>query len=213
MNPSFIPPAGLKYPSHRCTRPALTNCCSALLPVWSSQKQSGGCETDEDKSVCEKTREPESVKLWHLQPVAQTSSACDTISLSDVNVPHADLQTVALLLIWEQGMKRREHQKADRGIYCHCHCCWESLCHNCIVSSALKLLGKQVRDEGNRGKLVKDASEVWSAAYSWENNGLVVVCFQEKMRKQRDALFFMAFTWMLWRRKCHRAFCVHACFK
>lgn len=39
--------------------------------------------------------EPASVKLRHSSPVAQTTSACDTIGLSDVNVPHADLQNRA----------------------------------------------------------------------------------------------------------------------
>lgn len=104
MNHSFSPPAGFKHPGHRGTRPALTNCC--YLSEAARNSQAGVKQTRMN------------LKVWSCDicgPAAQTMSACDTISLSAVSVPHADLQTVVPLLIWEQGMKWREHQRKTVG--------------------------------------------------------------------------------------------------
>lgn len=130
---------------------------------------------------------------WHLGPVAQTTLACDTISRSDVDVPHTDLHTVVPLLTGSRGWNGEMHQQRDRAIYCYCHHCWEPLCNNCIISSVLKLLWKQFWDK--TCLMVKRASEVWCAAYRWETTAWLLSGSRKRLdvRKNKDFVSFLCF--------------------
>lgn len=173
-----------------------------LLPAWSSQKPSGGCETTQRESVrrtckCEAATFvaccTNDVGLWHNRPVR-----CQRPSRRSAEQS---------FYCWSgsRGWDREGTRGKTEGVIVTVSAAGS---RSAITASRLLLSScwgsepGMEETQGNRSKMPQRCDPQHIA----EKTTACLLSGSRKRWENKEMLSFMAFTWMLWRRKGRRAF-------